>query len=231
MTRRFLAIALFAILAACGKPPASEGSQTEGEPRNPDVPQIARITCGPGGSTDLQTPAVSALADGVHILVRNDAGEPVSLSGLGLDFDTGGSEQVATTAPGTFGIACWPYSLHDSGDEPETQPLRIEDPHGHWATPELDCPGGGLVEDKISDFIPGATGEKGDPVALTRRHLTGLEDGDVVESAGYPDAAHPTVRVVRDGHTVATTGFIPAENGGWLLENSSTCADSRITQS
>jgi hypothetical protein len=182
-------------------------------------------------TTDARRRPVSASADGVHVRVHNDAGEPVSLNGLALDFDTGESEQVATTAPGTIEIACWPFSLHESDEEPKAQPLRIEDPDNHWTSHDLDCRSGDLVEDMISDFAPDATGEKGDPVALTRRHLKGLEVDDVVESAGYPDAAHPTVRILRNGHTVATAGFIPAENGGWLLENSSTCADSGIRQS
>lgn len=228
--RHIFAIMLFSFSAACGSAPESEGSQTRRTPSVAHLPEIARVTCRPDGSTELQTPAVSARADGLHVLVHNDAGEPISLSGSGLDFGTGVSEQVASTSPGTVGVACWPYSLHDSGDEPSTQPLRIEDPNGHWNSPELDCSSGDLVGATHSDFVSDATGEEGDPVTLTRRHLTGIKPGDVVETAGYPDAAYPTARVVRDGHVVAIAGFIPAKNRGWLLQDSSTCADSGITQ-
>jgi hypothetical protein len=44
-----------------------------------------------------------------------------------------------------------------------------------------------------------------DPAEWVQEHYPNrLEEGDVVEAAGYPGDAHPPVRVVRNGKVVAT---------------------------
>lgn len=74
-------------------------------------------------------------------------------------------------------------------------------------------------------YAPGARGEKGDPVDITRRRFSEeIEEGDVVEVAGYPESrGERTVRVVREGRVVAVVEYF-RESGGWLGSGYSACA-------
>jgi hypothetical protein len=217
-----LAAFLVVVGVGCGWPISS----TDADRRSDELPEVAELVCASDGSTKLLTPEVAAQPDGVHVIVHNRAGEPVSLNGLGLDFDEGVSEHVSHVSPGRLGIACWPYSQH-RGKEPEPVPLRVRDPHQYWVTPELECESG-LVGSSISDFAAGSPGEEGQPVDLARQHLEGLEATDVVEAAAYPESPNPVVRVVRGRDTVATVSFIPGKGGGWLLAGSEICSETGI---
>ena len=215
-------------LAACGAPGPPEGIQPVTQGTEP-ADEVVKLVCEADGSTRLLTPVVTAQEDGVHVRVDNRAREGVSINGLGADFAEGTSEQTISTPPGEVGIACWPYSRHED-EEPPRVNLMVDDPHGYWVNPRLDCPKGDLIGSVISDFVAGAEGEQGDPADLARANLKGVEPSDVIEPAAYPDQTYPVVRVVRDGKTVATASFSPAEAGGWLIGGSEACSSSGITQ-
>lgn len=185
------------------------------------------VTCLRDG-TQLHTPVVEARSDGVHVRVDNLAGEGVSINGLGWDFEQGISEAVLSTPPGTLQIACWPYRDHN-GKEPDAVGLKITDPDGHWIPTELDC-GDGMISQSISDFAAGASGRKGDPVEIVRSALRGLEPGDAVERAAYPDQDEPVVRIVRRERVIGVAGLSRSEEGGYLFGGFSSCADARLGQ-
>ncbi|MGH2734088.1 MAG: hypothetical protein ACRDKZ_00800, partial [Actinomycetota bacterium] len=197
-------------LGACGSPrPDLDPPAAAGGP-----PDEVTVTCTPDGKTRLSDDAVSALADGVHVAVDNQAGEPVSLIGLGPDADEGESRLVATTPPGPVGIACYPYSRHEE-PAPPTIPLKVEDPQGHWHEGELEC--NSDMQSAINDFMSDADGEKGEPVELTRKHMKGIRPDDELDYSGYPEADNPSVRVVRNGRTAAVVSFQRAGDDGLLL--------------
>jgi hypothetical protein len=75
-------------------------------------------------------------------------------------------------------------------------------------------------------YAPGAVGDRGDPAEIARMRLTGLEDGDVVERAGYPlGGGTAIVRVVRDGTVIAKAELFEDGQGGWLLSGLEGCGD------
>lgn len=214
--------AILIAAAACGPSelPASPGG-------DPAEETIARIVCRVDGSTELLTPRVTVRPDGLHASVRNLAGEPVSVGGLAVDAEEGMSEHVSMIPPGQVDVACWPYSQH-GGRKPENVPMTVTDPDGYWVSPgQLECVGRTSTEE-VRDYFVEAEGEVGDPVAIARRRLNGLQAGDVLRRTGYPEAIHAGVEVVRDGRTVALLGFIPAQGGGWLLGTQGACTGSGI---
>lgn len=178
------------------------------------------------GSTVLLTPRVAVQADGLHVSVRNLTGEPASVGGLAVDAGEGTSGHVSRTAPGKVDVACWPYSQHEER-RPQHLPMTVADPHGYWVSPKLECPGR-TASSSILDYFGEAEGEKGDPVDIARRSLTGLEPEDVVRRAGYPEAASPTVAVVREGRTLVTLFFVAARDGGWLLSTQEACSGTGV---
>jgi len=213
--------AILITAAACA--PSEQPRSPAGDPAEETV---ARIVCRADGSTELLTPRVAVQSDGIHISVRNLAGEPASLGGLAVDAEEGRSEHVSRTAPGEIDVACWPYSKHEER-RPQRVHMIVADPHGYWVSPKLECLSR-TASTSILDYFGEAEGEKGDPVDIARRSLTGLKPEDVVRRAGYPEAASPTVAVAREGRTLVTLFFIAAQDGGWLLSTQENCSGSGI---
>lgn len=189
---------------------------------------MLKLTCRSDGTTDLHTPTVLTRPDGVHVQVDNQAGETVSVNGLGWDFDEGVSEETLSVPPGRVMIACWPLSAHGGG-EPERVPVRIVDPEANWVPIELQCPNG-LIASTISDFFAGSEGTKGDPVEIVREQVRGLKPSDLVEIAAYPDQPEPVVRIVRRGKVVAVANLTRAEGGGYLFGGFSSCSKEGLRQ-
>ena len=134
---------------------------------------------------------------------------------------------MAGTPPGSVEVACWPFSGH-GGPEPTTLPLQILDPNSYYRSPELECEGG-MVWDQINDFIAGAKGTPGTPLAIARDRVRGSEPGDEFVTVGYAEQEDATsVAVVRDDATVAVISFMPADDGGWLLAGGSGCDETDI---
>jgi len=217
------------LLGACAESSPAAHSR-EGE----STPTVARIVCQADGSTSVLTPEVLAQPDGVHLVVESRLDEPASLiGGFGFDVDPGVSEWTLQTGPGDLAVACWPFSDHGSGEEPDTLPLQVLDPDGLYIAPaELEC-SNGMQWTTIMDFIDMTTGISDDPVDAVRQSLRGLQAGDVVSlhRSGYPEAdtqGHGTVVVSRDGRAVALIGLSLADDGRWLLNGGQGCANSGV---
>jgi hypothetical protein len=228
---RVLALALAAALglSACGAAeevePAGSTASSEPEARLPD---IARVVCVPGGPPRIETPAVRPQSDGIHIELVNATGKRLVLSiedssggGMGSDAPRGTSGQVVDLQPGTVAIAC--YGLDEDDGEVAQSRLEIVDQDAQWISVELsnDCQVG---FSGITDYVPEARGED-DPLAAAKGALAPyMREGDVVERAGYRDAAALTYRLVRAGETLATVSLFDDGSGGWLADTVTGCS-------
>ena len=201
------------------------------------APALARVTCD-GTSTAIETQvvrmdpqtgeilalssAVRPRTDGVHILVTNTSDIDLSFQwDLGGDgAPVGRRELVLTLPPGVARIRCQDPS-EDAGAPGGYVELEVVDPDGIYVPTELACD---EVTGWFADFAPGATGDP-DPVQSAKDHLSGLEPGDVVEVAGYPDAEIRQVRVVRDGEVVAVLEYSSDGQDGWLQSSGGSCID------
>jgi hypothetical protein len=217
------------LLAACADaPPAARNGSGKA------TPTVARIICEADGTTSVLTPEVLAQRDGVHLVVDSRLDEPASLiGGFGFDIDPGLSEWTLQVGPGNQAVACWPFSDHGSGEEPDTVPLQVFDPEGLYVAPaELECTDGTQWA-KILDFIDMTTGIADDPVDAVRQSIEGLQPGDDVSlhRSGYPEAdtqGQGTVIVTRDGRAVALLGVSLADDGRWLINGGQGCASSGV---
>ena len=133
--------------------------------------------------------------------------------------------------PGAYRVRCYPETTLDPSQEPSV-PLQITDQNGVWKDTTVACPAGLHEESVVSDPLPGLRGQEGTPVEVARRELgDSVHDGDVVEIGGYPEAANPIVRAVRDGNVVAAVYVFSVIEGGWLVQNLTWCVEDATTQS
>lgn len=95
----------------------------------------------------------------------------------------------------------------------------------------LQCPTGQWVSG-VTDYVMGAKGEKGNPVAIARRQFSKedavpkIQEDDTVELAESPRGrnATATVRVIRDSRVVALIEY-RRSGGGWLQDHYEACSD------
>lgn len=219
--RRLTVVLMGALLLTVGC-----GSEPEPTPDRvsdgPPAPTLMEVTCTEDGTTKVADSELTVQEGGLRVRMDNQTGESVSMTGLGWDFEKGISTEVLPVPPGPLEIACWPYS-DQSGEEPSTIPVSILDPNGLWVDPEIECTVG-PESNVIFDHFFASPGKKGDPVDLARGDIRNLEDDDVVERAGYPaEERRVSVRVQRDGKTVALVSYDLAENGGYLLGGANFC--------
>lgn len=70
-------------------------------------------------------------------------------------------------------------------------------------------------------------GERRDPMDLAREELAhqvpGFLDGDVIEPAGYPEAAPRSFRTVRDGTVPEVAWYRSDGEGGWFFGGVTFC--------
>ena len=184
-----------------------------------EVPSELEVACD-GTHTDIPTPLVRSQADGIHIHFTNTSGRTLdfSIEDVGGDgFPVVGGTFVYTFGPGSYRLTC-------GGTQTA---FAVVDPDGLYTPSELGC-GGGTTG--VSDYVAGARGPRGSLLDVARTELRGLQPGDVVEHAGYPQAAgNQLVRVVRRGEVVAVLGYADDGHGGWLLGGTQTCSGSKIT--
>ena len=221
-----LALAAALALTACGagEKAGSGPTASEAQPAPPAVPAAARVVCGPDGVT-VETPMAAPQPDGVHVVVVNetDAERAVSLSGdtAGLGFPAlpGETEEVVDLGPGALTVGC-----DDPATEPKPgEPIEIVDPEGIWISTELPC---GEQFSSVLDYMQGAKGETSDPLQAARKAVEdyGLEPDDVFEPAGYPEAAAPAIRLVRDGEPLAVVHLLDDGEGKWLVNTVTGCS-------
>jgi hypothetical protein len=222
-----IALLVAALVAGCGQgatEPAPTAPQAEAAP----LPDVAQIECEVNGAKVL-TPRVRPQADGLHLEVRNDTGRELGFSaedsetgGQGASAPIGSVGYIWSLPPGALSVKC----TNDEADSSEVQGAELEvvDEDGLWVSTSL---GDSCTEASVStaDYGVGAEGKKDDPVGIARElfEKQGLEPGDVVERAGYPDGEETIVRVTRSGNVVATMSFLSDGAGGWLQENTTRC--------
>ena len=226
---RFALVLVALALAGCGaasEEPAVPSADTV--PAAAETPSTAVVVCGPDGAA-VETPRVAASRDGVHVEIRNESGAERVLhvgageSSQGEGFPAGTHTRVWALPPGPATLTC-----DDPAGPPSEEPgesFEVVDPDGVWVPTALDCDG--EVTSAIFDYVADAAGVQGEPVDVARdASEVDVARDDVVEPAGYPDAAEgTTVRVVRDGRAVALVGLMPSGDGGWLVTTVSRCAD------
>ena len=196
------------------------------------VPDVASVTC-QGATISADTSVVAAQPDGIHIEVTTigetpvafhvaeDAGRDSAVSSQGRGTNDPTGELVLTSPPGRYVLSCTAPQEGGVG----IASLDVVDPNGSFVPAEPECSSGegwGMSP----AYVPGAAGDRGDPVEIARMRLTGLEDGDAVERAGYPQAGGTAiVRVVRDGTVIAKAELFDDGQGGWLLSSLQGCGD------
>jgi len=222
------ALALAGCGAAAGDGSAPEVTKPENSPvpasSREQAPDTARVVC-ERDKTRLPTPGVRARPDGVHFEIENRLGKDTGYSveysegGVGDNAPKGESSHTVDFPPGEVRIGCYPSRNAD----PDYAKLTVLAGGSGYKPVELECPGGRAVTGM--DGVNGDVGGVGeDPVAFVRRKLSGrLEEGDVVEAAGYPESRKErSVRVVRDGRGIFTVSY-HREGGGWLENEFSSC--------
>jgi hypothetical protein len=128
----------------------------------------------------------------------------------GVDYIRKGiTNDVIEAPPGTAELQCIPETYDFTNLKYAYFEIVVGD-SGYKST-ELECEPGAAPMGGSGANIGGYTGPP--PVAQARKAFAGrLEEGDVVEEAGYPEAPSPPVRVVRDGRVVA---MIDYDAGGY----------------
>jgi hypothetical protein len=191
------------------------------------APDMAQVMCGTDPMTSLSTPVIQPRADGVHLRTTNGTGEDRAIEAEevgGDDAPVGVSETIWQIGPGTTRVRCFDMQA-DAGIDVGWVSLAMVDPEGIYRSAELDC--AGAIVGSI-DYVEGATSEHGDPVILTKAAVIGLLLGDVVEAAGYPEAADRRVRIVRGSRVIAWLGWSRTQDGGWLLDTQAFCSGTGI---
>ena len=187
------------------------------------VPSVAppelEVACA-ATATVIATPAVRALADGVHIHFTNTSGGPVQFSigdstGLALlgdEVPAAGRTDVETLAPGGYRLTC--------GGSPVA--FLIVDPDALHAPTARRC---ASEASGSIDHGSGAKGVSGSPVDIARTMIKGLRPGDLVEPGGYPEARGARlVRVIRGGDVIAVLVFESLATGRWLITATHLCS-------
>lgn len=190
------------------------------EPTSPvEALSVLQVACD-GTRTDVPTPLVRTQPDGIHIHFTNTSGRTLdfSIEDVGGDgFPVVGGTFVYTFGPGSYRLTC-------GGTQTA---FAVVDPDRLYAPAELGCASGTTG---TSDYGAGARGPRGSLLDVARTELRGLQPGDVVEHAGYPQAAgDQLVRVVRQGQVVAVLGYADDGHGGWLIGGTRTCSGSNVT--
>ena len=148
-----------------------------------------------------------------------DVDDATGLAMFGDSVPIGGGPSVFTVGTGVYRLGCGGPSI----------PFLVVDPDGIYTTTDLGC-GNGSGTTGVVDYANTARGRQGSVVDVARLELRGLRPGDLIEPAGYPEAAgERLVRVVRAGRAVALFGYAADGLGGWLISTTRTCAGAGIT--
>lgn len=206
--------------------PSAEPATAEASPV--EVPAALQVACD-GTHPAILTPLVKAQPDGIHIDVTNTSGQRLDFSiddanGLAIQGDSLSGASGSYTY--SFGPGSYRFTCNRS-----TAAFTVADPDGLYTSSDLECgstTGGGTVG--TNDYAAGARGPQGSLLDIARLELRGLQSGDVVERAGYPQApGEALVRVVRQGRVVAGLGYLDDGHGGWLIAGTQACSGSGLT--
>ena len=224
--RMLLAIAGVALaVAGCGDatslPPATGASS----PATP-LPDVAVVACTADG-TRLLTPDVRPQPDGIHVELRQQSGDPATLSS-----DEGGGwkpgERIVLTAPpGRVRMGCMTDADWNT-DPPDVSgwvTLHVDDADHLWVDDRTvgdTCSGSA----SSGDYGMEARGVPlGELPADARKAFGSVEPDDIVEPAGYPRQQQVEYRLVHDGEVRAVAHYFDDGHGGWLLNGVDDCRD------
>lgn len=215
---------LLAIVACADPPAAGEAGPPNAVPEG--VPDVAELVCEADGSTTVRTPKVVVQPDGIHVHVVSRLDEPASVGLFGRDVEPGQTDFVSVRPPGHVNGACYPFSEHDSGEEPPTSTIEVLDPEGIYISGEIECEG--MSWGSVSDFaeLPMDAGPV--PLDAARSAIKGLLPEDEVAHIGYPEQRDRGVAVRRDGQVVATFSFVTFDGEEWFVAGSEGCQSSGI---
>lgn len=205
--------------------PTAVPSAAPGSDGSVDAPSELVVACD-GTRTAIETPAVKAQADGIHVRFRNVSGHLVDFS---IE-DATGLGGLGDSVPAVGGTFVYPFGvgLYRLGCGGANMAFAVVDPDGHYTPADLACGTSGTVGS--AEYGPDARGPRGAVLDVARLELRGLRPGDIVEAAGYPMAAGTRlVRVVRGGQVVAVIGYEDDGHGGWLTGTTRTCPGANIT--
>jgi hypothetical protein len=174
----------------------------------------------------VRAPQVVLQPDGIHVHVVSRLDEPAQLIGLRRDVEPGETDYVSTSPPGRVGVSCYPYSQHESPEEPARMPLEVLDPEGIYVDGDIECTG--TSWSSTADFaeLPLEVGPV--PLDVARATIEGLGPDDEVLYAGYPEHAQRAVIVRRGGAVVATFSFVTLDGDKWSVAGSQGCSSSGI---
>lgn len=197
------------------------------------------MTCGER-DVSLRSPAVAALPDGVHFLIRNVTARSVTFSisqPLEVEFDDERDREVlarsvgselSTIPPGTTTVECIPMGDFRIVGRPLTTTIEIQDPNGLYvphAAANLECdPEGTITYGFWAGHLSQVSATRAD--AAVRGRFRGIRRGDVLEKAGYPEQPHVLVWIIRRGTRVGLVNFGLA--GGADSSAASVCLHSGI---
>jgi hypothetical protein len=163
------------------------------------------VVCEPDAAR-VHTERVSALRDGVHVVVENDSRatslEIRSPSDVLLD-EVPLSSDAPTQA--TFALRPGPASVTCVSDDEDRAAdagvLTVVDPGDRWVSPDLPCD---LATVERAEYVTDLVRDER-PVATARRAVPGLRGSDELESPGYPASTwHGDLLVVmREGEAIA----------------------------
>lgn len=189
----------------------------------PVAQEALRVTCD-RTAIGVDARSVAAGPRGVHVVVENTSTQPLSLV---VAADPQGPVNATPVEPGITELALQPppgdvvlYCIAEFG-EVGTDLIEVEvvDPQALFVQFDLTCPGRPVSERSIPiaawDHVDPAGAP--DPVEFLRSHAQGLLPSDVVEPAGYPEAADEVVRVVREGAVVGAFGEPYRQFGEWTV--------------
>ena len=224
--RSVVPIMLLAISSCADPPAAGEEGPLKAAPEG--VPDVAELVCEADGSTTVRTPKVVVQPDGIHVLVVSRLDEPASVGLLGRDVEPGRTEFVSVRPPGRVNAACYPFSQHDSGEEPPTSSIEILDPEEVYENGEIECEGMSRIG--VADFAELPRDDLGPvPLDIARAKIEGLEPSDEVSYAGYPDDEDRAVVVRRDGLIVARFDFVTMNGERWFAAGWEICDPSGLS--
>lgn len=192
-----------------------------------EIPAALQVTCD-GTRSEIPTLLVKTQPDGIHLDVANTSGQPLDFS---ID-DANGLAIQGDSVPGLSGSFIYPFGpgSYRLTCNTSTTAFTVVDPGGLYTSSDLQCgsTGGGAAVG-TNDYAAGAQGPRGLLLDIARQELRGLQPGDIVERAGYPQTAgHELVRVVRSGQVVAVLGYADDGHGGWLLGGTQACSGSNL---
>jgi len=192
------------------------GFGSDAPPPAAAVARLAQVVCEPDAAR-VHTGRVSALRDGVHVVVENDSRatslEIRSPSDVLLD-EVPLSSDAPTQA--TFPLPPGPASVtcvsEDDEHAADASVLTVVDPGGRWVSPDLPCD---LATVERAEYVIDLVRDER-PVATARRAVPGLRGSDELESPGYPASTwHGDLLVVlREGQAIARIARAD-DNGGW----------------